>query len=162
MGQSVKDRRRDPRYDCAPEDITRATLRPGCLVHVVDLSAGGALVQADRPLRPGARLHFQLVMGHREFGLASRVVRCVVSMLDSQKGIRYRGALEFEERCDGLWETQTRTGSHVPAMPMPTGDAAGTQDPTDGIATRCVGAGARNDESSAAPRSGTSLGFAGR
>ena len=113
MGQPVKDRRSDPRYTWLPADITQATLRPGCVVHVVDLSAGGALVQAARPLRPGARLHFHLVVRRQRFGLLARVLRCAVWALDSRAGVMYRGALQFEERFE-LTEIATLTGSSDP------------------------------------------------
>ena len=115
MGQLLKDRRGDPRYDSSPEEVSQATLRPGCVVHVVDLSAGGALVQASRPLRPGARLHFHLVLRDRSFGLVAHVLRCAVWALDERQGITYRGALQFETRCELFQETDTQIGSDVPA-----------------------------------------------
>ena len=114
MGQPLKDRRRDPRYGWSPDEITRATLRPGCRVNVVDLSAGGALVQAGRPLRPGAHVHFQIVTKLRMLALNARVLRCEVWMLDSSYGVTYRGALQFEERCDLVWEAETQFESVVP------------------------------------------------
>lgn len=98
MGQPVRDRRSDSRYIWSPGDITQATLRPGCVVHVVDLGAGGALVQAARPLRPGARLHFHLVVRRQHFGLSAQVLRCEVWALDPRIGVTYRGALQFEDR----------------------------------------------------------------
>ena len=114
MGQLLKDRRGDPRYGSSPEDVSQATLRPGCIVHVVNLSAGGALVQATRPLRPGARLYFHLVLRDRSFGLVAHVLRCVVWALDARQGISYRGALQFETRCELFRETQI--GSDIPVM----------------------------------------------
>jgi PilZ domain-containing protein len=116
VGQLLKDRRGDPRYGSSPEDVSQATLRPGCVVHVVDLSAGGALVQATRPLRPGARLHFQLVLRDRSFALVAHVLRCAVWALDQRDGITYRGALQFETRCELFRETETQIGSGIPAM----------------------------------------------
>ena len=115
MGQLLKDRRGDPRYSSSPEDVAQATLRPGCVVHVVDLSVGGALVQARRPLRPGARLHFQLVIRDQSFGLVAHVLRCAVWALDPQEGITYRGALRFETRCELFRETETQIGSDIPS-----------------------------------------------
>ena len=115
MGQPLTDRRSDSRFGWPNEETARATLRPGCAVRVVDVSAGGALIQADRPMRPGARVHFQLVTRIRTFGLAARVLRCAVWMLDPQHGITYRGALQFEARCDLLWEVETLDGSPIPA-----------------------------------------------
>lgn len=115
MGQFVKDRRGDPRYGWSPDDVSQATLRPGCVVHVVDLSAGGALVQANRPLRPGARLHFHLVLRQQSFGLVAHVLRCAVWTLDPREGITYRGALQFETRCELFRETETQIGFAIPA-----------------------------------------------
>jgi hypothetical protein len=115
VGQLVKDRRSDARYAWPPEEISQATLRPGCVVSVVDLSVGGALVQSSRPLRPGARLHFHLVLRQRRFGLIARVLRCAVWTIDSPEGVAYRGALQFEEPCELFWETGTLYESHVPA-----------------------------------------------
>lgn len=114
MDQPVRDRRIDTRFAWAQAGIARATLRPGCAVRVVNLSAGGALVQAGRPLRPGARVHVQLVTRLRSLALVARVLRCAVWTLDSRDGATYRGALQFEERCELLWEPETQPGSRVP------------------------------------------------
>jgi PilZ domain len=125
VGQPVRDRRSDPRFEWASEEITRATLRPGCTVHIVDVSAGGALLQTERPLRPGARVHFQIVTKLRAFSLVAKVLRCEVWMLDSLQGITYRGALQFEQRCDFLWEGETPMESVVPAPYVPAPVPAG-------------------------------------
>jgi hypothetical protein len=125
MGQPVKDRRSDPRFECSPVEITRATLRPGCTVRIVDVSAGGALLQSGRPLRPGARVHVQIVTTVGAFSLVARVLRCEVWTLDALLGVTYRGALQFEQRCDFLWEGETLIGSPIPAplvpAPVPSG-----------------------------------------
>lgn len=112
MDQPLTDRRIDARFP-PRRGATRATLRPGCIVLLVDLSAGGALVEAPRPLRPGARVHLQLITGTRTFALAARVLRCAVWSLEPYNGVTYRGALEFEERCEVFWET----GTAVAAIP---------------------------------------------
>lgn len=104
MGESLIDRRTDARIPLGRGSPARATLRPGCRVALVDLSASGVLVQAERPLRPGARVHLQLVTAARTFTLAALVVRCAVWALDEETGATYRGALRFEHRCEGLRE----------------------------------------------------------
>ncbi len=114
MDQPLTNRRTDPRFNWPHAIVTRATLRPGCEVRVIDLSAGGALVQAAKPLRPGAKVHFQLVTADRAWALVGRVLRCAVWLVDPHAGVTYRGALQFEERCESLWEQQTRDGSEVP------------------------------------------------
>jgi len=107
VDQPLTDRRVHARFPPPRRGEPRATLRPGCPVQLVDLSAGGALVEASRPLRPGARVHLQLVTAARTFALAARVLRCAVWSLEPYEGVTYRGALEFEERCELLWDTPT-------------------------------------------------------
>jgi hypothetical protein len=125
VDHSLTDRRTDVRYEPAGGDLTRATLRPGCAVSVVDLSAGGALVQAGQPLRPGARVHLQLVTTRQAFGLVAVVLRCAVWTLHGEHGAIYRGALKFDERCHAFREPQTPHGSPVPAESCPATTAAG-------------------------------------
>jgi hypothetical protein len=115
VDHAVGDRRHDARFAQPRLGTTRATLRPGCAVVLVDVSAGGALVEAARPLRPGARVYFQLVTENRTFVLAASVLRCAVWALDPNAGVTYRGALKFEHRCELCWEHATLTGFTVPA-----------------------------------------------
>ena len=107
MDRSVADRREDARFQHAWLRAVRATLRPGCVVALIDVSAGGALVQAGRPLRPGARVHLQLTTQSRSLAVAAHVLRCAVWALDPHAGVTYQGALVFEHRCewaqDGRW-----------------------------------------------------------
>lgn len=112
MDQPLTERRVDAR--AAVVAPSRATLRPGCIVALVDLSAGGALVHAQRPLRPGAQVHLQVVTTARTFAVAAQILRCAVWSLDPRDGVIYRGALEFQHRCEGLWAETTRLGSGVP------------------------------------------------
>ena len=72
VDQPVTERRVHARFPPPRRGEPRATLRPGCPVRLVDLSAGGALLEASRPLRPGARVHLQLVTAARTFALAAR------------------------------------------------------------------------------------------
>lgn len=113
MDHSLVERRRDARFGDASVVGVRATLRPGCLVSVVDLSAGGALVEALRPLRPGARVHLQVATARRTVAVAAHILRCSVWAVDPH-GVRYRGALRFDQPLDLLREHPTRDGSEVP------------------------------------------------
>jgi PilZ domain-containing protein len=112
MDQPVTDRRVDRRFGQPEIAGTHAILRPGYAVSLVDLSAGGALIQGPRQLRPGARVHLQLLTPHRRLGIGARVLRCAVASLD--QGIQYRGALKFDHRCPDLWEGSTLDGYTVP------------------------------------------------
>lgn len=104
----IEDRRLDARFGPEVLGRPRATVRPGCSVVLVDLSAGGALVEAARPLRPGARVHVQFHRGARRFTIAAHVLRCAVWAIAIDTGVLYRAALQFEHRCDMLWEPERR------------------------------------------------------
>jgi PilZ domain-containing protein len=98
------DGRADVRIACTSAMAIRAILRPGYLVTVLDMSAGGALIQGPRPLRPGARVQLRLVSAARALALTAHVVRCAVWALDAEVGVVYRGALQFDQRCDWFEE----------------------------------------------------------
>lgn len=132
MDQQVIDRRVDARFTEPLPGMSRATLRPGCTVALIDLSASGALVQASRPLRPGARVHLQLVTSRRTFSLGAHVLRCTVWSLDVDGGVTYRGALQFEHRCDFFWEDGTQNGNRLPASAKSVDRAAGKPLPCPG------------------------------
>jgi hypothetical protein len=84
-------------------------------VSVIDLSTRGALVQAMRPLRPGARVLLQLAIDERSVALSAHVLRCAVWSLDALAGPTYRGALQFEHQCERLGEARTHGGAALPA-----------------------------------------------
>ena len=76
--------------------IRVSRLRNGPAVALIDLSVGGALLEADVPLSPGARLTLEIA-GHAgdEPAIAPmRVLRCEIAALDHVTA-RYRGACEF-------------------------------------------------------------------
>jgi PilZ domain len=114
MDRPVVDRRVDERFGQPAISGTQAILRPGHAVVLIDLSAGGALIEGPRPMRPGTRVHVQLVSGTRRFALNAHVLRCSVSALDPEAGVRYRGALRFDERCEAIWEAGTLDGYLFP------------------------------------------------
>lgn len=131
MEQQVIDRRTDTRFPLPAETDARATLRPGCMVQLVDVSAGGALVEAPRPLRPGARVHLQVATPRRTFSIAAHVMRCLVWSLDPLDGVRYRGALRFEQRVEWCWGDPGRLGHPLPESGGPTHRSRGHGLPAD-------------------------------
>jgi PilZ domain-containing protein len=114
MARPLVDRRREARVGHPEIAGAQAILRPGYAVSLVNLSAGGALIQGPRPLRPGAHVHMQLLTGTRRLTLAGRVLRCSVAALDWRDGVLYRGAVQFDHRCEPFWEGATRDGYFVP------------------------------------------------
>jgi hypothetical protein len=125
MDRPLVDRRLDERFGQPAIAGTQAILRPGYAVTLIDLSAGGALIEGPRPLRPGMRVYVQIVTSSRRFGLSAHVVRCSVASLDSNAGVCYRGALRFDERCEAIWEGGTLDGYLFPERRGTVGHAAG-------------------------------------
>jgi hypothetical protein len=90
------ERRATPRVIPVEDSgIERARLRPGRTAWVIDLSAGGALLETDWRLLPGTRVDLQLGDPAPVFKVTGRILRCHVALLDRER-IRYRGALVFE------------------------------------------------------------------
>ena len=83
---------------------------------------------------------FQLVMTASTFARVARVLRCAVWRLDDEQGATYGGALLSEDRCDIVWEPETRYGS-----PLPTGGAQGR--PAQGHALPAIEGRSRGDRS---------------
>jgi hypothetical protein len=114
MDRPLVDRRLDRRFGQPAIAGTQVILRPGYAVALIDLSAGGAMIEGPRPLRPGTHVHVQLVNGARRLALTAHVLRCAVAALDGEAGVRYRGALRFDERCETIWEVNTLGGYRFP------------------------------------------------
>jgi len=76
--------------------IRRARLN-GHAVSIVDLSAGGALVDSPSPLRPESVLTLEIAGQGFDEAIQFRVVRCHIGSLQPRKTI-YRGACEFSRR----------------------------------------------------------------
>ena len=119
MEQQVVDRRMDSRFAPPDANAARATLRPGCVVLLVDVSRGGALVEGPRPMRPGARVHLQVTTAARTFSIEAQVLRCAVWILDPIDGVRYRGGLRFDHRIEWSWADPSRSGYGVPESAGP-------------------------------------------
>jgi hypothetical protein len=118
------DRRREERV---AGNGLRARVRPGHRLVIVDLSCGGVLVEAGRPLRPGSYVELHLETDARRSMVAARVVRCTVAALDSESGVTYRAALCFSEPCDWVREALTPAGYGIPggATVIPTSSLEG-------------------------------------
>lgn len=95
-GPLTYERRTSPRMQAhAIEGMQRARLRPGRSAMIIDVSAGGALIETDWRLLPGTRVEMQLGEPVTLFRVTARILRCHVAMLARER-IRYRGALKFD------------------------------------------------------------------
>jgi hypothetical protein len=115
VDQPLIERRAFNRFGRPSISHLHAVLRPGRVVWLVNLSSGGALVEGRRPLRPGSRVYLHLSTEDRCVGRAGHVLRCAVASLAGADGVRYHGAVQFDDECQGVWEELTRDGYAVPA-----------------------------------------------
>jgi len=79
-------------------------------VVLVDIGDGGALVEASSRMLPGTPVVLQLLMPEGAMCIRGRVMRCEVTALDPFAGVRYRGAVSFDERQTLVGELVTRDG----------------------------------------------------
>lgn len=94
-GPLVEERRQYSRRRNHDLDWVRsARLRSAGDVSLIDLSAGGALLDATVPLRPGSTMSLEIVGRGLDATVPVHVLRAQVSELTSDS-IRFRGACEF-------------------------------------------------------------------
>lgn len=127
MDPQVIDRRHDARF--APPARADATLRPGTPVVLVDVSAGGALIEAARPLRPGAWVHLLVNTDGHRVAIVAQVLRSMVWSLDPVDGVTYRGGLHFEHRVEWGWSHPARRDGPGAEHARPLGRRPGNQLP---------------------------------
>jgi hypothetical protein len=111
-----RERRRSRRLRTSAEHgVTRARLRPGLEVALVEISALGALVEAPRPLRPGAAAELHLEAGNQRAAVRGRIVRCEVASLISTH-VSYRGAIGFDAELAWFSEEEPGSGYALPSL----------------------------------------------
>jgi hypothetical protein len=93
MSDEQTERRRSPRTTA--HDVVAARVRPGRHASVIDLSAGGALIETFHRLLPGTTVELQVEATDRSATMRGRVVRCAVSQVRSSS-VSYRGAIAFD------------------------------------------------------------------
>ncbi len=90
------ERRLYPRFvPCEERGPAMARLRPGREAMVVNLSRGGACVEAVSPLRPGYPVDIRLTLPEWQWHGEAQVLRCQVSALPRHERVRYRAGLRF-------------------------------------------------------------------
>ena len=105
--------RRGSRRRATPKEhgIVSARVRPGHAAEIVDISAGGALVETFHRLLPGSPVEIHVQTMTRRAAMRGRVLRCVVSLLQASS-IRYRGAIGFDGQLS--WFADESSGYCVP------------------------------------------------
>lgn len=101
LARRTPDRRRAVRRGRAELSwLLDLRLRPGLDVVLVNLSAGGALVETPTRLRPGTRALLWVHAAAGSWTVSGLVARCWVAALEPERGVVYRGALVFDEAQD--------------------------------------------------------------
>ena len=103
MRAAIRAERRASRRHALGGDgawLSSARLRHGLDVTVLNVSAGGALVEADARLLPGSTVELHVSAPGWQWSGPARVLRCHVSALVADNGVRYRAALGFERPFD--------------------------------------------------------------
>lgn len=78
--------------------LRAARLKYGAHVHVIDISAGGMLVETGKALAPDSKLVIELAGAERTILVACRVLRC--EKAEDADGPRYRAACAFSRPLD--------------------------------------------------------------
>jgi len=123
------DRRTFRRSGIGEHGIISARVRPGRFVAVIDVSAGGALIEISQRLLPGTSVDLQLETAHRRTSLRGRVLRCAVTQLHST-AVSYRAAIAFDRQWPPFVESE-RSEYPVPTaegQPAATERVGSTQD----------------------------------
>jgi hypothetical protein len=86
---------------------------------VIDVSAGGALIEISRRLLPGSAVDLQIDTTLRRTTVRGRVLRCAVNRLESSS-VSYRAAIAFDCQWP-VWPSSIESGSSE--YPVPAGEA---------------------------------------
>ena len=114
MTDPAHERRHTRRRDSiADHGIVSARVRAGRDASVVDVSAGGALVETCHRLLPGTEVDLHLETPSRRVTVRGRVLRCAVSRLRSSS-VCYRGAIAFDRQLPWMHDAD--------GYPVPSGD----------------------------------------
>ena len=96
VSEGATDRRGARRLEAFEEHrIISAAVRPGHRARVIDVSAGGALIETSLRLLPGTAVELQVETGTNRANVRGRVLRCAVVRL-RPTWVCYRGAIAFD------------------------------------------------------------------
>jgi hypothetical protein len=103
MDIEIAERRAMHRFPPPAAVNLTATMRPGCQIALIDVTDRGALVEAPRPLRPGATIQLLVTADDVRHAITAKVLRCAVAVLDPAGGVTYRGGLAFDAPVRWAW-----------------------------------------------------------
>ena len=96
MTRGPSDRRGMRRLGALEEHgIVSTSVRPGHRARLIDVSAGGALIETSHRLLPGTTVELQVDTGTDRANVRGQVVRCAVVRV-RPTWVCYRGAIAFD------------------------------------------------------------------
>jgi hypothetical protein len=114
MSHSSFDRRGARRLDAFDQHrIVSACVRPGHRVRLIDVSSGGALIETNHRLLPGASVELQVETGTARTSVRGQVLRCAVVRL-RPTWVCYRGAIAFDRHLP--WFVEERREPSTPRV----------------------------------------------
>ena len=128
MTQDIVDRRLSPRRQSVEEHgIVSVRVRPGLVASIVDVSAGGALVETHQRLLPGSSVEICFERDKRPAAVRGRVLRCAVARL-GPSSVCYRGAVRFDRHLPWFVDDSAR-GHSVPSAKVGSPGVVGQEIP---------------------------------
>jgi len=114
MSVGLSDRRGARRMEAFEDHhIVSASVRPGHRARVIDVSAGGALIETSLRLLPGTSVELQVETGTDRTNVRGRVLRCAVVRL-RPTWVCYRGAIAFDRHLP--WFVDERREASTPQV----------------------------------------------
>ena len=113
MSHLMSERRQTRRHLHVEEHGIRSMrIKPGHHAKLVDVSAGGALIETHRRLLPGTSVELHMESERRQASVRGRVVRCAVVKV-RPASVCYRGAISFDRHLPWFADA---SGYQVPSV----------------------------------------------
>jgi hypothetical protein len=93
--------------------IVSACVRPGHRARLIDVSAGGALIETSHRLLPGTSVELQVETGTDRASIRGQVLRCAVVRV-RPTWVCYRGAIAFDRHLP--WFADERGEASTPQV----------------------------------------------
>ena len=109
MTQGMSDRRLTRRHaDSDAHGIVSTRVRPGHRAKLIDVSAGGALIETTHRLLPGTSIELHVETRSHRTNVRGRVLRCAI-VLVRPGWVCYRGAIGFDRHLPWLLDDSDHT-----------------------------------------------------
>lgn len=126
MTRLATDRRLMRRHtDSGDHGIVSTRVRPGHRAKMIDVSAGGALIETTHRVLPGTSVELHVETRSHRTNVRGQVLRCAI-VLVRPSWVCYRAAIGFDRQLpwllddsDGASDASVRSGVPIRAIPTP-------------------------------------------